>query len=425
MKRITLFTLALFTYSSLYSDIEIKNLHPFNSGIPIKFGGYIKHESYWDTRQVVGAREDQILLFPEPKDLDAECNDINAQGQYSSVALQTRMRLEIDGPEIGHASSRGIIEYDFFGRADIANIIRMRHAHIILDWEKAQILAGQAYHPLYVIGVDPRTISFNTGIPLDTFSRNPQFRVTYLPNDHLHLLFCAATQLDFPTDGPIGSSSTYLRDSVVPMLDFRIDTYFGDHRIGAGVDFMRIQPRLKTNKDLKTRERLNSAIAILYANFKWDSVDTRTKLIYAQNATDHNMNGGYAVSCVDSTTDRRSYATLDQLAVWNDTKFTKSKTVVPGWFIGFAKNLGANQPIIQSIENEDGVEEKTIYGQGNDINYIFRFSPRFEYNIENFTFALEIEYTRAAYGTISCDGDVVDTCPVGNTRILASLFYYL
>jgi hypothetical protein len=425
MKRIASIAFVFCTFSSLYSDIEIKQVHPITCGIPVKFGGYIKHESFWDTRQVVGAREDQTLLFPEPKDPDIDCNDINAQGQFTSVALQTRMRFEIDGPEIGHATSKGVIEFDFFGREGIANIFRMRHAHIILDWEKAQILAGQAYHPLYVIGVDPRTISFNTGIPLDTFSRNPQFRVTYLPNDHVHLLFCASTQLDFPTDGPIGSSSTYLRDSVIPMLDFRIDTYIGDHRIGAGVDFMRIQPRLKTNMNLKTRERLNNAIAILYADFKWDAIDTRTKLIYAQNATDHNMNGGYAVSCVDTTTDRREYASLNQFAIWNDTQITKSKSVVPGWFIGVAKNLGANKPIIQSITDSEGAEETTIYGQGNDIDYVFRVSPRLEYKINNFTFAVEVEYTRAAYGTISCDGDVIDTCPVGNTRILASLFYYL
>lgn len=424
MKRIAPLAFALCTFSALYSDIEIKKVHPLSSSLPIYFGGYIKHESYWDTRQVVGTREDQILLYPEPKDIDAECNDINAQGQYSSVAIQTRMRWEIDGPEIGHAASKGIIEYDFFGRDDIANIFRMRHAYLKLDWEKAQLIAGQTWNPLYVVGVDPRTISFNTGIPIDTFSRNPQVRVTYLPNDHLHLLFCAATQLGNLTDGPIGASSTYLRDSVIPMLDFRIDTFFGDHRIGAGVDFMRIQPRLKTNEGLKTRERLNSAIAIFYSDFKWEYVDTRTKLIYAQNATDQCMNGGYAVSCVDSTTDRREYTTLNQFAIWNDTQITKSKSVVPGWFIGVAKNLGANKPIIQIVDN-NGVEETTIYGQGNTISYVFRVSPRLEYNIHNFTFALEIEYTRAAYGTIDCDGDVIDTCPVGNTRILASLFYYL
>ncbi len=425
MKRITLFALALFTPSYLYSDIEIKNVHPLTCDLPIKFGGFIKAESFWDTRQVIGAREDQILLYPEQKELDVDCNDINAQGQFTSVAIQTRMRLEIDGPKIKKADSKGIIEYDFFGKDGIPNIIRMRLAYLKLDWEKAQILAGQAYHPLYILGVDPRTISFNTGIPIEAFSRDPQFRVTYIPNKHVSLLFAAVAQLDNLSDGPIGPSSTYLRDSVIPMLDLRLDTYLGDHHIGADIDFKRIQPRLKTNTGLKTRERLNSAIATVYSDLKWDSVDTRTKVIFLQNATNLNMTGGYAVSSVDSTTDRRKYTNLNGIALWNDTQITKSKTFIPGWFIGVIKNLGAREPIIQSITDANDVVEKTIYGNGTDLNYVFRVSPRFQWKTKNFTFAVELEYTRTAYGTIDCDGDVINTTPVGNTRILTSLFYYL
>ncbi len=425
MKRFLPLAFALCVFSSLNSVHEVKELFPVGSSIPIKVGGYIKAESFWDTRQVVGAAEDQVLLFPEKQVLDADCNDINAQGQYNMVAIQTRMRFEIDGPHIKHAKSKGVIEYDFFGKDNITNIIRMRHAHLILTWEKVKMLAGQAYHPLYVLGVDPRTISFNTGIPIETFSRNPQFRITYTPDSHVSLLFAASTELDFPSDGPIGLSSTYLRDSVIPMLDFRLDTYFGDHRFGLGVDFKRIQPRLKTNTGLKTREQLNSAIAIVYSKLKWKSFNTRTKFIFFQNPTDQNMIGGYAVKCVDSNTDKREYTNLNGIAFWNDSEITKSKSVIPGWFIGIIKNLGARTPIIQSIVDTDGNVEKTIYGIGTDLNYVFRVSPRLKWKVKNFMFAVELEYTRAAFGTIDCDGDVIKTVPVGNTRILASLFYYL
>ncbi len=425
MKRFTPLVLTFYVFSPLYADIEVKDVFPIGCSVPIKFGGYIKAESFWDTRQVVGAAEDQILLFPEKQELDADCNDINAQGQFNSVAIQTRMRLEIDGPRIKHAKSKGIIEYDFFGKDNITNIMRMRHAHLILTWKKVQMLAGQAYHPLYVIGVDPRTISFNTGIPIDTFARDPQFRITYTPDPHVSLLFAASTQLDSLSDGPIGKSSTYLRNSVIPMLDFRLDTYFGDHRVGVGIDFMRIQPRLKTNTGLKTRERINSAIAIAYSNLKWDSVDMRTKFIFFQNATDQSVIGGYAVKSVDPNTDKRKYTNLNGVSFWNDTDITKSKSVIPGWFIGIVKNLGARTPIIQSIVDTNGNVEKTIYGDGTDLNYVFRVSPRIQWKVKNFMFAVELEYTRAAYGTIDTDGDVINTVPIGNTRILVSLFYFL
>ncbi len=425
MKRVTIALLLLGSLFFMKAANEIEELKPISARWPIKMGGYIKNESFWDTRQVEGAREDQTLLYPKKIELDANCNDLNSQGQWTMVALQTRMRWEIDGPKVKNANSSGTIEYDFFGRAGIGNIFRMRHAYMMLTWEKVQMLMGQAYHPLYVIGVDPRTISFNTGIPLDTFSRNPQFRIAYKPEKHFELTFCGSAELDFPTDGPIGKSTTYLRDSVTPMLDFRLDTYWGEHRAGLGIDYKRIRPRLKTDTGLKTNETLNSAIAIAYTKLKWDSFNTRFKFIFYQNATDQNMIGGYAVKTVDPDSDKREYANLNGIAFWNDTDITYSKSIIPGWFIGIAKNLGARTTILQNVIDTGGnITDRRIYGDGTDLNYLFRVAPRILWKINNFTFAAEVEYTRAAYGTINCDGEVIDTDPVGVTRVLASVFYH-
>lgn len=397
-----------------------------DSTFPIHVSGYIKHDSFWDTRQVVGARDDQVLLFPAMKMLDADYEDTNAKGQFDMSPIQTRMRFTIDGPDIKHAQSQAVIEYDFFGKANIANLVRMRHAYFILQWEKVKIEAGQDYHPLYILGADPRTLSFNTGVPIETVSRNPQFRLTYIPDSHLHLLFCASTELDFPSDGPIGFSTTYLRDSVVPILDWQLRTHFHDHSAGVGIDFKRIRPRLKTDTGLKANESLNSVIAIAYATFTWESINTRTKLIFAQNGTDMALTGGYAVSSIDPDNDRQEYTNLNTISLWNDTEITKSKSIIPGWFIGFIKSLGAQKDILLNVVNSEGtVTERRIFGVGTDINYVFRFSPRLQWKVNNFMFGVEVEYTRASYGTINTKGDVVDTTPVGNVRLLAVLFYYL
>ncbi len=287
------------------------------------------------------------------------------------------------------------------------------------------MLAGQEYHPLYVLGADPRTISFNTGIPIEPFSRNPQFRLTYTPDPHVDLIFCASTELEFETDGPIGFSTTYIRNAVVPMLDFQVKTHFSDHLIGAGVDYKRIRPRLKTDTGLKTRETLNTAIAIAYGAFNWESVSTRTKLIFAQNPTDMTMIGGYAVSSIDQDCDQRTYTSLNVIAAWNDTEITISKSIMPGWFIGFVKSLGARDTVLPNVVDAEGtVTERRIFGIGTDIDYVFRFSPRLEWKVKNFLLGVELEYTRAAYGTIDSTGDVINTTPVANTRLLVALFYY-
>jgi hypothetical protein len=409
-----------------YRIPENQDVFPVLGALPVKLSGYVKAEAYWDTRQVVGARDDQVLLYPERKLLDCNGQDINARGEYTMSPIQTRLRLDINGPNIKHAKSRGVMEFDFFGRADIANIMRMRHAYLVLEWEKVTMLAGQAYQPLYILGIDPRTISFNTGIPMEAFARSPQCRISYKPNQHLELLGCVSTELDNPSDGPIGFSTTYIRNAVVPRLDFQIRTYFNDNIIGFGVDYKRIRPRLKTDTCLKANETLNSAIAIAYASLTWESINTRLKLLFVQNPTDMNMTGGYAVSSIDETCDKRTYTNLNGIALWNDTEITKSDSVIPGWFVGFIKNLGSRDCVLPNVVDSEGViTDQRIYGFGTDIDYTFRFAPRISWKVHNFLLGIELEWTRSAYGTIDCKGNVIDTCPVNNVRLLVALFYYL
>lgn len=432
MRRFYCFIIALVASScTFYGQSESSSkpipFEPVESKFPIQVSGYVKHESYWDTRQVFGARADQTLLFPEKKKLDSNCNDINAQGQYEMVAIQSRMRFSIFGPQIKHAKTHGVIEFDFFGKDGINNIIRMRHAHLFLTWEKVEMLAGQAYHPLYVLyECEPRTLSFNTGIPMETFSRNPQFRITWTPSPRVNFIFCASTELDFPSDGPDGLDTKYMRDAVVPMLDFQMQTHFSEHLFGFGIDYKRIRPRLETLTGVKANETLNSIIVIAYNALNWESFNTRTKFMFVQNPTDQNMTGGYAVHSVDPINDRRTYTNLNGIALWNDSDITKSKSVIPGWFIGFIKNIGSRKTILQNVvDSNDTITDKRIFGIGTDLDYVFRVSPRIQWQVNNFMFGVEVEYTRAAFGTIDCDGKVINTDPVGNTRLLVTLYYYL
>ncbi len=405
---------------------EEKKLYPLQAYLPIRVSGYIKWESYGDSRQVFGFRDDQVLYYPEKKDLDVNCQDINANGQFQMAALQSRLHIDADGPNISQATTLGVIEADFFGNAGIANIVRLRLAYLQLLWEKVSICAGQYWHPLYVPGVDVRTVSFNAGSPLETFSRNPQLRITYKPTTHTNFIFAASTEFDFPSRGPIGGSTTYMRDAMVPMLDAQIKTNWREHIFGAGLDYKRIVPRLQTNTGIKAHESLNSFSVIAYSAFNWERVSTYNKFMFVQNAVDQNMIGGYAVHCVDATNDHREYTNLNGIAWWNDTEFNYHDKFVPGWFIGIIKNIGAHETILQNVTDDDGnITDQRIFGLGTDIDYVFRVSPRLTWKAKNFKFGAEFEYTRAAYGTINSKGDVINTDPVGNFRVLLALFYYL
>ena len=255
--------------------------------------GYIKHETFWDSRQVVGIGEDQVMLFPEPKVCDDLGNDINNTGQFNSVPIETRLGVEINGPRIKNFNTLGYIEGDFFGTLfpqtfldlELTNIFRMRHAFFKLIWKNVELLIGQAYHPMYTANCEPRTIGFNTGVPIDSFSRNPQLSLFFELNP-LIIRLTAATQLDFISDGPIGFNSIYMRDAVVPNLDIRFDWLFEKHTLGIVLDYKRIQPRLETNLGFKTDATLNSASAAAFCALNWENFSACTKLIFAQNGTD-------------------------------------------------------------------------------------------------------------------------------------------
>jgi len=401
---------------------------------PITFSGYIKHEAFYDTRQVNGLGNDQVLFFPSEKLLDPIGRDINAKGQGDMVAIETRLRATIDGPKINGAQSFGVIESDFFGfneagfqdidRFEILNLFRMRHAFAQLDWEKYTLIVGQTWHPMFVPTCFPETISFNDGAPMDPISRNPQLRFTY-HNKRINIIAAALSQIRFFNDGPDGFSAKYIRDAVVPNLHGQIQIKMGNHLIGTGLDYKRIVPRIETSKGFKVRESINSIAAIAYTCLNWPSFYFRTKMTFAENSTNFAMLGGYAVHTIDPVTDERTYANLRTFTLWLDAAVRKSKKIEPGIFIGFAKNLGASKTVQPNITDDAGdTIEKRVFGIGTNINTLFRISPRLRWYIKKITTAAELEYTRATYGTFGSKGKIINTTPVGNIRFLFAIFYY-
>ncbi len=429
MKHIShraLLACALVNISSLNAASETPSIQSApEENFPIKLTGYIKHENYWDSRQVVGLRDDQFLIVPEKQKCASHGGgDINARGQFQMIPIQTRLRGEMNGPKIKKASSLGVIEGDFFGRADIIEIYRMRHAFMQLTWEKeALLLAGQTWHPYFVVGCEPRTISFNTGAPIAPFPRNPQIRFMYTAASPFNLMLTALTQAPDQSDGPIGQSSTYLRNAIVPMLDAQLQCRASDDQyfVGAGFEFKRLIPRLETDTGYKAHESINSLSRTVYAAFKSeDRFSINNQFVYAQNGSDYMLYGGYAVHCIDPISDQRTYTNIATAHIWSDFEWIQSKTIIPGLFIGFAKNLGSHETIV-----EDTATQRRVYGLEMDVANIFRVSPRCRWRVKNFELSAEVEYTRAAYGTRNAYAEPINTVPVGNTRLLIAMYYYL
>lgn len=395
-----------------------KSTCPFS----VIFSGYVKYEALFDSRQIVGFREDQVLLYPARRQCDVCGRDINDKGHANMLAIESRLRAVIIGPDVLDAQSLGVLEGDFIGVSDATvNTFRLRNAFAHLDWQNISLLAGQYWHPLFVPECYPDTISFNSGIPIEQLAREPQIRFTPKVG-RANLILAAISQLNFENDGPQGLNSKYARDAVIPNLHAQLQIPINSHVVGIGIDYKRLVPRLVTDKNYKVTESINSTSALAYIGLNWPTVTFNTKVVYAQNLTNADSISGYAVTCINPTTDERQYTNLQSVSFWIDTAYKKK--VEPGLFAGYVKNIGAQKTIIQSIVNDQGETVSLIYAAGQeDVDYVLRISPRIRWFLKPVVFAAELEYTRASFGTVTNSGKVTCTYPVNNTRLQLAVFY--
>lgn len=388
--------------------------------------GYIKHEAYWDSRQVVGFQSDQTLAFPEAKLPDSQGNDINAKGQFTMVDIETNLHLGIDGPDILGAKSYGQIEVNFYGINEQLKLNVLYTTFIRLLWKKWGVLFGQWWHPMFLLDNDPHTIQFNSGAPIAAYGKGPGIFASYYHNNQFEIKLVAQSVLDFD-DGPDGFRPKYLLNAIVPRLHALFQFYFQTHVGGFGLDFKRIKPRLSSTangKTFKVNEHLNSFSAHTYLALHFPSVDIRSQLIYGENTVDLGQIGGYAVASIDPITGKQTYKNLRVLSGWLDVNIVKSKKVIPGFFIGYLRNIGASDCIIPNEVDIDGnITKKNVFGFGQNIKHEFRVAPRIRWKIKKLKFGLEFDYTSAGFGTVEKSGKIENVDTVSNFRLMFATYY--
>ncbi|KKP35979.1 MAG: Outer membrane protein [candidate division TM6 bacterium GW2011_GWF2_32_72] len=416
----------------------------------IKFSGFIKLAAYDDTRQVYGARDDYFLLYPEKKELLCGL-DKNAKAQGYITPIESRLRVDIDGPKIWELGLNGVIEGDFFGTNE-ENIYtpRMRLAYLNIRGKQFSILAGQEYHPLTPLKIIPETVSFNSGCPMEPFARSPQLRFT-LHFPKINAFLCLLSQSPGEvTPGFEGCDCKYLRDAVVPNISLGADTKIKDSTLGCCLDWKQIRPRLKSIDETKTvSEMFASTSFCAYTSIDIPKAIIKGKFTYGNNLPELSMLGGYAVQKIsgccseENTIANRSfsYTGLRAIAIWNDNTLKIHKRIEPGLFWGYTKNIGANDDFIISYKDSNGVTTPLTFTLTNatQIDYVFRLSPRIKIKEKPVVFGGEIEWTRARYGTIKSittsnsnnqtvvattdKGSLENLYSVNNIRFIATVSY--
>ena len=394
--------------------------------VEVKFSGFIKNDLFFDSRQTVTARDGHFLLWPAAEKLDPDGNDINDKSTFNMLAIQTRLRVNITGPDVLGAKTSGMVEGAFFAMSNATiNSFRLRHAYVKLNWTNTELLFGQTWHPMFITGCFPGTVSFNTGVPFQPFSRNPQIRLTQNTGDFKFVL-AAQSQLDFTSRGPAGLSSSYLRNSATP--DMHVQIHYGTKNAesgnelltGAGIGYKSIVPQIETSEGYQTNESVSGLSAMAFLKVKIPAVTFKVEGAYGENACDYLSLGGFAVKeVVNQDKGLVSYTPISVTSFWTDIH-SNGKQVQVGVFAGYSKNNGAQDRILPLSDSYGAV-----YGLGTDLDYVYRISPRVVYNVEKVSFALEYEYTAAAYASeFNEKYKPVKSNEVANSRLLFSVFYF-
>ncbi len=396
------------------------------SGFKITYGGFIKSDFFYDSRQTVAAREGHFLLWPEKPKFDEDGNDIHDASSFNFLSIQTRLNFTVTAPEFFGFKTTGHVEGAFFGHSnpDI-NGFRLRHAFVKFERKQSEFLFGQYWNPLLLPFSFPDVVSFNTGCPFQPFSRNPQIRITQKVGN-FSFIAAAMSQRDFANVGPDGASSSYLRNAAMPDLHFQ--THYNlkntgslsQFIFGGGLAYKKIVPSLVTEMNYITNADVAGISYMGFARIAFEPVTIKLQYLMGQNLTDLLQIGGYGISKItDPSKGFVEYAPLRTQTYWTDIH-TNGDTFQFGLFLARSENIGATKNL------EPGT---ATTGFGNDIKMLYRVAPRFMVTSGKARFALECEYTGAHFGTVDTEinnkGVPINADEVGNLRVVLGVYLFL
>jgi len=388
-KQLSVLLIAMMVFSN-YSYSQSNT----NKSFGIKWSGFVKTDFMFDSRQTVNAREGHFNILPASENL-VNGEDLNDQTNINFLSIQSRLKASISGPDFFGMKTSGAIEGAFFGNSNgTTGEFRLRHAFVKLSNDKVDILMGQYWHPMFVTAVFPGTYSFNTGVPFQPFSRNPQLRITTKGNvKFIGVLF---TERDFKTRGASVSQSG------MPQIHAQLQFGSVKNTIGGfGVNFKSARPALGS-------DNVTSFAGIGYFRTKLGETTWKAEATFGQNMTDVLQIGGFGEAT------NGDFVNNDTFSAWTELSADFSDSMEWGLFGGYSKNGGFGE----AITYVNGF-------LGSNVESAFRVSPRIGWKSGKLKIGVEAEYTNAQYGSIDGNGDIATTGidSVNNFRLLTTAIY--
>jgi hypothetical protein len=375
-RRISLTTGILLLATFLLAPVE-------TAAQDVSFSGFVKSEYIYDSRQIVGAREGNLYLYPAfDPDPDSDDDAVDADNLLF-FPFFSRLRISIDDlPEALGAEVTGFFETDFYGPGNATlNTLRIRRLFAKMAWENREVLFGMEWSPLFTIAVFPQTVATATGAPFQPFARHPQIRYT-AKSGNLRLIGVLSQQRDaFVDAGPEGPGAKPQQLATIPGAHFHVQYIQGATVLGGGMHYKWLRP-------FPTGERFGAGAVQAYAKAGGPDLEVRGKATFGGSMRDHLMTSGYVARPDDN--DDFDFKALNIVSGWLDVH--KPGAVSPGIYLGYLQNLGTA---------DDGLDadEWTFFARSPNVDYAWRVAPRLALNYGALRFALEADITSALYAS--------------------------
>ena len=365
----------------------------------VGLSGFVKSSYYYDTRQVVAARDVDFLLYPAVNTPDAD--DPSDRDNLGAFQFFSRLGLRVDDFEqtVLGADVSGYVETDFFGpTGNTQNTLRVRRAFAQMAWDAREVQFGVEWSPLFTLGAYPHTVATEAGTPFNPFARQPMIKLTLRPTERLRLIGATAWQMDAfvdaaPSNAPSGADPQggvdAQQQAAIPGLHGHAQYVTDRVRLGLG-------GYLKALRPLPRGERFFSGAGTAYAAYSGDPLVLRGKVVYG-SVRDHVGIGGYLYDPAAAGSDvgaADAFQQINTLSTWLEVE--KTGTVAPGLFVGYLTNLGAADAL-------DGTPTTVAYATrgvdptGQSLASVWEVAPRLALNYGPMRFAFEVQVTTAQY----------------------------
>lgn len=390
--------------------VSVMSLSGADKKAEVSLYGFVTNQMYWQDRQNFQANDGLLNFFPKDVDYNNKGEDLNAQFNMSMMAINSRLGVVLNGPQILGANASALVEADF---SSAGMLFFLRQGYIKFEWDRDIVLCGQTGHPMCT-DMMPGTINIAVGSPFNALNRSPMLRYDHRFGENRNLTLTGAAIYQYvsgKSTGPAGMSNIYQRNCGVPELWAGLNYTNKGFTVEGGFDWEYLKPRTVDDNKHKVNEHVTCWSAMLQMGYNKGKFNVRAKTLYGYNMSHLNLASGYGVSAINDD-GSYEYAPLKATSSWVFVQYGRRWKV--GLFGGFMKNLGADKDLA------DPSKLLWVYsGNERNIDLIYRVCPQVEFFAGNFSFGLEYEMTTVDYGnTINSNGTVSDTYNVRNNRLM-------